>query len=344
MESTENTATAEAEAPTEERAAPAGNLTVEDRAATTAEPSVEQRVRNELLSVRKGESRALTTASTLAPGELSSYLFDRLRAASAALASGIAVVPTERDTITFPRLTADVSPGWYAEAAAITPGDPTLDSIVATPHKLAHLVQFSNEVIDDSDPSAIDVVQANLIAALGLKLDLGVFEGTGASNQPTGLRATAGINTVSMGTNGAALTNLDPFADAIKLLEDGNAKAGAIVLGPRTFNAIRKLKDSQNRPLFNSGTSDTPPTIYDVPVFVSSQLSITETQGSATNAASAYLYQPDQVVLVRRQDVTVELDRSRLFNADSSEMRGKLRADVIVPNPTAVTRILGIIP
>jgi hypothetical protein len=38
----------------------------------------------------------------------------------------------------------------------------------------------------------------------------------------------------------------------------------------------------------------------------------------------------------------VELDRSRLFNTDQSELRGKLRADLIVPNPDAVYTITGI--
>lgn len=325
--------------------APAGNLRVEDRAETGGEQrSVEDRFGEELRTVRKGETRALSTSSTLAPGELSSLLFDKLRSASAGLASGIRVIPTERDTVTFPRLTADVGPGWTAEAAAIAAGDPTLDSIVATPRKLAHRVEFSNEVVEDSDPSALDVVRDNLIAALGLKLDLGIYEGSGTAPEIRGLKNVTGINTVSMGTNGAALTNLDPFADALKALEEANASGGAIVLHPRTWAAVRKLKDTQGRPLVSSGTRDVPRAVFGVPVFVTSQLSIAEAQGVSTNASSAYVYQPDQVVLVRRKDVEVELDRSRLFNSDQSELRGKLRADLIVPNATAVTRILGITP
>jgi hypothetical protein len=38
------------------------------------------------------------------------------------------------------------------------------------------------------------------------------------------------------------------------------------------------------------------------------------------------------------------LDRSRLFDRDMSELRAKLRADLIVPNPVAVVRIVGIRP
>jgi HK97 family phage prohead protease len=61
-----------------------GRLRVED--ATSEPPSVEERVREALLDVRKGETRALTTASTLSPGELSSFLWEKLRSASVGLA------------------------------------------------------------------------------------------------------------------------------------------------------------------------------------------------------------------------------------------------------------------
>lgn len=40
----------------------------------------------------------------------------------------------------------------------------------------------------------------------------------------------------------------------------------------------------------------------------------------------------------------LELDRSRLFNSDQSELRAKLRGDLIVPNPSAVVRIAGVTP
>jgi HK97 family phage major capsid protein len=77
---------------------------------------------------------------------------------------------------------------------------------------------------------------------------------------------------------------------------------------------------------------------------VTSQLSITETQGTANNASSIYCFDPNQVVGVFREDASIEVDNSRLFNSDQSEIRAIMRADVVVPNPKAVCRILGIIP
>lgn len=348
MSDDEKTGTAVVEPADEERSesTSTGTLTVESRTETGAERPVEDRVREEMLSVRKGETRALSTtsASAVAPAELSSFVYDKLRAESVALRSGIAVVNTERTSVQWPRITADVDPGWYAEAATITPGDPTIATLTATPRKLAHLVQFSNEIVDDSEPSAIDVVRDNLVRALGLKLDFGIFEGTGTAPQIRGLKNVSGIQTVSAGTNGAAPT-LDMFADAIALLESVNApRPYAIVAPARTFSTLRKSKATTNEYLLTgSPGTDAPASVFGVPFYVSNQLTLTETQGSSSAANSAYVFATSQVVLVRRQDITVELDRSRLFNSDQSELRGKLRADLVAPNPTAIVRVVGLL-
>jgi HK97 family phage major capsid protein len=339
----ESTATNDDE-PLEERSERrAGTLRVED--AIVEQPSIESRARDAIRGIRKGEVRALTDSSSgLSPVEYANFIFDRLRAHSVLLASGARVVPTERQSEVFPQLTAAASPGWYAEGATFTEGDPTMTTITATPKKVGHIVAMSNELIDDSDPSALDVIQQNLLKIMALKFDLGAFEGTGTSNQITGLKNVSGIQVnSSLGTNGGNISSLDIISDTFELLEAANATPGAIVMHPRTWNELRELKDSYGRYQLNPSPSDGyRPQIFGVPVYISSQLSVTETQGSASTCSSIYIYQPDQVVVVLRQDVQVELDRSRLFNADQSEMRARFRADLIVPNATAVARIVGI--
>src|SRR5215211_1889330 len=132
------------------RATSGGSVMVRDPLETSWRSAGTDRFDNEIEkavgSVSKGESRALSTAASVSPGELSTTLFDRLRAASVVLNTGIPTLTTEADSVTYPTLTADVTPAWYAEAATITPGDPTFATLTATPRKLAHLVQFSNEV------------------------------------------------------------------------------------------------------------------------------------------------------------------------------------------------------
>jgi HK97 family phage major capsid protein/HK97 family phage prohead protease len=321
-----------------------GGLAVEDRTAAS-EPTTETRVLDAIRSISKGESRALTTtsAAAIAPNELSRFVFDRLRPASVLLRSGVRVIPTDRDSIEFPRLTGDATPGFFNETAAITPSDPTIVTLTGVPRKIGALVQLSNEVVSDSDPAIVDVLNCHLATILATRLDLAGFEGSGAAPEIRGLKNVAGIQSISLGANGAAITNLDPISDALALLEGANAVAGAIVMPPRTWNVLRKLKDTTGRPLLGDGAASTTPSIFGVPVYVSSQLSIAEAQGTATTASSIYVYDPTQVVVVNRNDATIELDRSRLFNQDMSEMRGTLRADLLAPNPTAICRIAGVL-
>jgi HK97 family phage major capsid protein len=324
-------------------------LHVEDRAGSANNATIEHRVSDALRSVRKGEARSLTTssASPIAPPELSTFLFQKLRASSVVLASGVRTIATDRESITWPKLSADVSPTWYGEGDTITPGDPSFVSLTATPRKLAHIVQLSNEVVEDSAPPVIDVVTGHLATMLGLRLDYFLLEGNGTSPQITGLKNASSTQSVSMGTNGAQLTNLDVISDALGLLEAANApKPYAIVMPPRTWNTIRKMKDVQNRPLLEPvPDGSVPQSLFGAPVYTTSQLSTNETQGTATTQCnSIYVYSPSEVVFVRRTDATIEYDRSRLFNSDQSELRGKIRADLLLPNPEAVVRIVGVKP
>ncbi len=328
---------------TEERTS--GGLQVEDR--TAEERTVAQRIEDGLRSVRKGENRALTTAAAVSPGELSTVLYDRLRASSVVLSSGLRTITTDADSVTYPTLTADVAPTWTAEAAPISPGDPSFGTLVATPRKLSHLVQVSNEALDDSDPSIATVLSSHLLRVLGLKLDAGLLEGSGVAPEIRGLRNIVGIQTVSAGANGATPT-LDVFADAIAALEGANVPRERlrIVAAPRNIGALRKLKASTGgNYLWSSDPSATSPaSVFGVPVATSAQLSLNEvvgTSGAVTN--SAYVYDIDSLVYVARSGIEIELDRSRLFNSDQSEMRAKLRGDLISPTPSGIVRVAGLL-
>jgi HK97 family phage major capsid protein len=308
---------------------------------------VEDALLEEMRSVKIGEVRALSTSISIAPQEFNKQFFDRLRAVSVMLQSGIRVIQTDRKSAVYPVVTADVSPAWTAEAGTITPGDPTLSTVTATPHKLAHLVQMSNELIDDSEPAALDILRNHLMAVLAVKLDAGLLEGSGTPPEPTGLKNVSGKQTAAIGANGATPT-LDSIADGIALLEAVNVprERMRIVMHPRNVAALRKAKASTaGSYLWKADPAVSSPTsIWGVPVFSTPQLGIAETQGSSSVTNSIYIYDVENVIYVNRQDIVIELDRSRLFNSDQSELRAKLRGDLISPNPTAIVRLTGALP
>lgn len=298
-------------------------------------------------------TRAITggagAGAAFTPTEFPNSFYDRLAATSVGLASGFSVITTTRDAVTIPRWTADTTAGWVAEAGTISSTDANADTITATPRKLAGLQRVSNESMSDASPSLMERIGAGLVRSVALRADLGFFEGSGTAPEIRGLKNTAGIGAVSMGTNGAAPANLDPFADAIATVTEADAAASVIVMHPRTWRTLSKIKETSGSALpvlMADGAPGEAPrrSIYGLPVLLSSQLAIAETQGTSTNASSAYVYDASEIVVVRRQDVTVEIDRSRLFNSDESEIRAITRMDMIVPHPAAVCRISGLLP
>lgn len=320
---TENRNEAEAPEATEERVE--GGLSVEDRAATTENRSIEERLVESFQDVKVGEVRALNTTddAAIAPAELSSFMFQKLRASSVALQSGIRVIPTDRESIQWPKLTTDVAPDFYSEGGTVTAGDPAFETLTAEPAKIAHRVELSNEIVDDSDPPVVQVLNDHVATMLGLKLDAAIFTGGTALPGITGMENTASIQTggtVSVG----GTASWDPIVEAIGLLREANAPEPYAVAGPPlVFKQLSLLKTATD------SNEQLPPPADLPPIFQSTQLD------------DVYVYSPSEVVLVRRQDATVELDRSRLFHTDSSEVRGKVRADVLFPNPAAIVRVAG---
>src|SRR5262249_46563779 len=163
-------------------------------------------------------------------------------------------------------------PDWYGGGDEIVAGDPTLIGLEATPHKLAHRVQVENEVIDDSEPGVVDILNNHLATMLGLKLDFGIFEGKPTEENPdiiTGLLNIAGIQ------KSKKPTGYDPFIEAVGLLAAANAPGPYVAVGPPTVvTALAKLKDKNENYL-------TPP--KEMPKFFPS-----------TQVAKTFVYSPSQ--------------------------------------------------
>ncbi|WP_017602174.1 phage major capsid protein [Nocardiopsis lucentensis] len=292
-----------------------------------------------------------TAGGSFAPSEAADYFFDRLAAESVGLQSGFRRETTEGARLEIPRILSDAAANWTPEGDEITVSDPDADVVTAIPRKLAALTFASNELVSDSNPSAQRTLMENLARAIALKLDHGFFQGSGTAPEIRGLRNQTGIQTVSMGTDGAPLTNLDPIADALGMLSEANAEGSAIVMHPRTWRELIKVKESDtgnNKPLLQesagSGAQGVRRAIYGVPVFLTSQISTAETQGTATDATSVYVYDAPQVVAVSRQEADIQVDQSAGFTSDRTAVRATLRADLVLPNPAAVVRILGVTP
>jgi len=282
------------------------------------------------------------------PPEHSNYVWDRLAEQTVGLRSGFTQLNTERERLIIPRVTADATSGWVSEGDPIAKSEPVGDDITAVPSKVAVIVESTREAIETSSPALLDIIAANLIRSLSLTMDYGFFEGTGTDAEITGLANTAGITDVSMGTNGAAFADLDPIADAIGALESANATATAIVMHPRTWNSLLKLKEStgSNKPIMQasagSAAQGVARSVYGVPVYLSAQLSTDESKGTNDDTSSVYVMQADQCAAVFRGPIRVDTSPYAAWDNDKMSTRAMAHVDLVVPNPAAVARITGV--
>jgi hypothetical protein len=329
------TATAEPEDRTgddrgaEDRTAPPARagLRVEDRAARTDAP-VEARVLDAMRAVPRGEARDLIEASgagsaaPITPPEFNSFLWDNLRPAAVVLASGVRVLTTDRRELRWPVITDDAAAEFYAELEPIAEDDPVLDEIVAVPRAIKALVRASSEAFDDSDPSLRAVLQQHLTAVLATRLDREMIRGAAAGTDGfNGLLNVTGAQVV----NHAGGAPWDGILRALAALADANAPGPyAVLLHPRAAGALALAKDADGLPLPRPASIPEP--------LVTSALPLDAVAGTSP----AVVYSVPQVAVVRRQDATVEVDRSREFEIDGVLVRGKLRATMVVPHAQAV--------
>jgi len=319
-----------------------GVLRVEDR---HVEGIGEVRVMSELAAglqrVPAGESRSLTDSISIAPTIVGQVLFDKLRATAVMLKTGLNTMPINGKSETWPTISGDIAPTTVAEGAPITPADVTFGSITATPKKIASLSQLSNEVIDDSSPAVVGVLNDHLIKVFALKVDQQLLEGSGVGTDVKGLKNVTGTQPFVAATNGTAVT-FDILMNAVALLDGLSIPRErlAVVGHVRNRATLTQLRSVANGEyLMSSALAAMGMSASQF--FWTSQLSTNETTGTSNATNSIYIFDTSQVVFVPRTSLQVVLDRSRLFNSDQSELRGIQRCDLIVPQPSAVVHVTG---
>ncbi len=273
----------------------------------------------------------------LVPTPLALGIIDLSRNQSRVLEAGAQTVEMEHETLRIARQLADPVATWRAESTPIALSDLTFDSVQLNARTLAVIVKFSRELFEDA-PNLDTVVRNSMTKSLALELDRVALYGTGDGIQPRGLKTTPGVGTFSMGVNGGAFTNYDPFIQAILQVASNNETANAAIMPPRAAASLATLKDSQGRYL-------SPPTaLSDLKMLTTRQLPVNLTQGTATNAADIFLGEWSELLLSMRTQVGIQLLDQRYADTGEIALLAWLRADVAVAHPGAFTVIQGVTP
>ena len=225
--------------------------------------------------------------NTVATNLLAGNFIDMLRNKMALTGLGAQFLTGLIGQIAIPRQTSGATAYWVAENGAPTESQQAFDQVTMSPKTLGAFTDISRKLLLQSSMDVEGFVRNDLATVIALAIDLAGINGSGASNQPTGILNTAGIGSVAGGTNGLIPTwsNIVDLESAIAV---ANADVGS--MGYLTNAKVRgKLKQvskvsGQNGFIWDNDS------VNGYQTGVSNQVPSNLTKGTASAICSAILF------------------------------------------------------
>lgn len=229
-------------------------------------------------------------------------------------------------SIRVPYIKEDPTLGFVAEGAEIPLGDADLDEVTIHTQKLALLSKMSREASQYT--TAEGLVSSSMARAITTQADH--FFLTYAT-APTGL-----INTPGLVAAGEVTTTLDTITDAITAIEANGGTASSIIMDPRSWGYLSKLKTGETsaQPLLGAPSASPGRVLFGLPVHTSAQM----TPGTG-------LVVDDSNILTALGGIELAKSDQAYFSSDSIAYRVTMRIGwtLIRPNRLAKFTIPSVI-
>lgn len=260
-----------------------------------------------------------TTDSLFSIQTFRTLVVEPLFAQSRVLCSGLARLETDSTRVYLPVVTGGAVT-WRDELEDLGDAGIVASELEVTPRKLAVAQIVSSESADDAD--AATILGSAMASAAAPAVDVAFFAGA-APKGPEGLTG------VTLGAVDAAPTTLDPYTDALTLVEAAGGTPTVIWRNPTTWGTLAKIKastGSNQAVLTPQATRGAAParTIAGVAVVVS----------NGCPDGEAHVADASRVVVVMRRDGRVEIDRWVKFLNDGVAVRLVMRVGFAVPYAT----------
>lgn len=154
------------------------------------------------LTVGTNNAGGYTKQTTVVAGSF----IDRLTNAMMVNKMGATQLTGLQGDLAIPSLSGGATAYWVAENSAPTESQATFGQVAMAPKTVGAFTDISRKLLIQSSVDVENLITNDLAKSVALAIDLAALHGTGASNQPTGIAATAGIGSVAGGTNGLAPT------------------------------------------------------------------------------------------------------------------------------------------
>lgn len=191
--------------------------------------------------------------------------------------------------VAIPRQITRTSPTEAAENATAGEENITFNQLSLSPKRLAAFSDLSKQLLIQSSPDIEALVINDLLAQIQLRIQDMAINGSGSSNQPTGILNVSGIGDVAGGTNGAAPDH-DDLVDLETEVANDNADLGRMgyLTNTKVRGKLKKTKVDAGSGLFVWPANESMLNGYSVAV--SNTVPSTLDKGTASGVCSAIIF------------------------------------------------------
>jgi HK97 family phage major capsid protein len=219
---------------------------------------------------------------------------DLLRARMKVAELGATIITgLEGGTVAFPKQSAASSWTWVAEnpGSDVADSDATFAQVLLAPKSGQSSTAFSRQLLNQSSLDAEMFVRNDLTLVAALGIDLAAINGSGASNQPTGILNVSGIGSVAGGTDGAAPTYAHMVDLETEIAVD-NADIGSLAYlsTPGIRGKLKKTEtfaSTNGQPVWTGGREGE---VNGYPAHVSTQVPSDLDKGTSTAVCHAVIF------------------------------------------------------
>ena len=197
---------------------------------------------------------ATAGGNLIATDHLADNFIEALRDRLAIAQLGATFISDLVGDVSIPKRTGTASAYWFGadDSDSVTESTGTIGTVTMTPKTVGALSKFSHLMNLQSTPDIEQLIRNDFVALLADAIDTAAINGSGSSNQPTGILQTSGIGSVAGGTNGLAPT-LDHLLDLKKEVSVDNADVAScgFLTNAKVESVLAKAKDSQSQYLLS---------------------------------------------------------------------------------------------
>lgn len=240
-------------------------------------------------------TRDLTKGTATAGGNLvatellSESFIETLRNRLKVQQAGASILNGLVGDVAIPRQSGTSTAYWVDEGSALTESAQTFDQVSLSPKTLGAYTDFTRRLMLQSSTDIEQLVRRDLARVLAVEVDRAAINGSGSSNEPTGILNVSGIGDVAGGTNGAAPT----YAHIVELLSDvANANADAGNLAYLTNSKVRgkllqvEKASSTGQFVFEAPQGGEDGRMLGYPTYVSNNVPSNLTKGTTSDASA----------------------------------------------------------